>query len=174
MNGSARPAFVALVVVAGLLAAPGAMAAPSSIVFSIVGYEYAFTSTEGTFAGGATGNAGDRGAWNTDVVHDPLGSTPTYIDGGSFEMATLNPSGAVDTVRGSFVDHGGTITLLDPGANCTNQRYLVQGALADVATTTSSSGSGAFSVTLTHYRTSFLGRCIIYKARIAGTVSFGY
>src|SRR5256885_4435568 len=99
MNGSARLAFVALVVVAGLLAAPSAMAAPSSTWFSIVGYEYAFTSTEGVFAGAAAGNSGDRGAWNTDVVHDPLGSTPTYVDGGSFEMATLSLSGAVDAIR---------------------------------------------------------------------------
>jgi hypothetical protein len=30
------------------------------------------------------------------------------------------------------------------------------------------------SVVLTHYRHSIFGHCLIYKARIAGTVSFAY
>ena len=39
---------------------------------------------------------------------------------------------------------------------------------------TTSGGSGAFAVTLSHYRTWLFGRCIIYKAGVAGTVSFTY
>jgi hypothetical protein len=173
MKRSTRLASIVVLIAAGLLATAGAAAAPASTAFSLVGYEYAFTSTEGHFAGVATGNAGDDGTWNTDVVHDPLGSTPTYVDGGSFELVTIGNS-ALDAITGTFVHHGGTITTIDTGPSCTNQRYLVQGALEDVTTTTTAGGTGAFTVTLTHYRAFVFGRCVIYKARIVGTVSFDY
>jgi hypothetical protein len=169
-----RLTVVAAVAVAALTLPTAASAAPASTSFAIVGYEYAFTQTVGTFAGTATGNAGDAAAWNATVEHDPLGSTPTYVDGGSFEMLTVNPNGGADMVRGTFVYHGGTITTIDPGANCTNQRYLVTDTLDDVATTTSSGGSGTFTAVLTHYRFSLFGRCVIYKARVAGSVRFAY
>ncbi len=159
----------------GALAVPTAgSAAPVSTTFAVVGYEYAFTQTVGSFAGHAAGNAGDTGVWNATVEHDPLGSMPTYIDGGPFAMTTLGSGGHVDFVTGDFVHHGGTITTIDSGANCTNQRYLVAGALDNVATRTTSSGTGSFSVVLTHYRHSLFGRCVIYRARVAGRVSFIY
>jgi hypothetical protein len=168
-----RSSIVAVVAVAALATPAAAPAAPASTSFAIVGYEYAFTSTVGTFAGVGTGNAGDRAAWNTSVEHDPLGSSPTYVNGGSFEMATAGPSG-IDFVTGTFAYQGGTITTIDPGADCTNQRYRVTGTLENVATSTTSGGSGTFWVTLTHYRYSLFGRCLIYKARIAGTATFNY
>jgi hypothetical protein len=31
-----------------------------------------------------------------------------------------------------------------------------------------------FSATLTHYRYSIFGHCVIYNARVAGAVSFAY
>ena len=34
--------------------------------------------------------------------------------------------------------------------------------------------TGMFSAVLTHYRISLFGRCFIYNARVAGTVSFTY
>lgn len=89
-------------------------------------------------------------------------------------MATTSPTDPFDVVTGSFVFHGGTITTVNSGANCTNQQYLFSGPLEDVATTTTSGGSGTFSVILTHYRTSIFGSCIIYKARVSGSVSFAY
>jgi hypothetical protein len=168
---SSVAALVAIVALA--LPATGS-AAPTSTSFSIVGYEYAFTQTVGSFAGTGTGNAGDVAGWNTRVEHDPLGSTPTYVNGGTFQMATRSPTGSVDFVTGTFVHHGGTITTVDPGANCTNQRFLVTGALQDVATSTTSGGSGDFAAILTHYRISLFGSCFIYKARVAGNVSFSY
>ena len=120
------------------------------------------------------GNAGDTGLWNAIVRHDPLGSMPTYINGGTFSMTTVGSGGHVDSVDGDFRYHGGQITTLDRGANCTNQRYLVAGALEHVATRTTSGGTGMFSVVLTHYRFSVLGHCVIYRARVAGTVRFAY
>jgi hypothetical protein len=33
------------------------------------------------------------------------------------------------------------------------------------------SGSGAFNVTLTHYRRSIFGRCVSYSASVRGTLS---
>jgi hypothetical protein len=89
-------------------------------------------------------------------------------------MATASPSGALEAVTGGFVYHGGTITRINAGANCTNQQYSVNGPLQDVTTTTTSGGSGTFRVILTHDRTSVFGVCLIYKAKVAGTVSFVY
>jgi hypothetical protein len=161
---------------AAMLAVPlSAAAAPASRTFAVRGFEYAFTPTVGFFAGSAAGNAGDRGAWNTDVEHDRLGSSPPiYVNGGSFWMATRGPSGSYDWVTGTFTHHGGTITTIDPGANCTNERYLVTGTLRNVTTSTTSAGTGSFSVTLSHFRASVLGRCITYSASVVGQVSFDY
>ncbi|MCA1697144.1 MAG: hypothetical protein LC749_21865 [Actinobacteria bacterium] len=175
MARSLRLLAVALIAAATLALPTAASAAPASTSFTVTGFEYAFTQTVGFFAGSAVGNAGDRGTWNTYVEHDPLGTTPTtYVNGGSFWMATRSPAGTYDWVTGTFAYHGGTITTMDPGENCTNQRYLVTGTLKDVATSTTTGGSGAFSVTLTHYRASLFGRCIIYSASMAGTVTFDY
>jgi len=165
-----RTLVVTLAAGAALSLSGTASAAPTSTSFAVVGYEYAFTQTVGSFAGSATGNAGDHGAWNARVVHDPLGSMPTYVNGGTFAMTTTAP----DFVTGDFVHHGGTITTLDPGANCRNQRFLVAGRLEHVTTSTTSGGTGMFSATLTHYRYSLLGHCVIYAARIVGNVSFVY
>jgi hypothetical protein len=174
MNAVIRSSLVVAVAAAALVAAAGATAAPPSTNFSIVGYEYAFTSTVGSFAGTGRGDAGDAAAWNARVVHDRLGSSPTYVNGGEFQMTTRSPSGHVDFVTGDFVYHGGMITVLDPGAGCTNQRYRVTGRLEHVATATSSGGTGNFNAVLTHYRLSLFGQCLIYKARVAGRVSFSY
>jgi hypothetical protein len=57
---------------------------------------------------------------------------------------------------------------------CTNQQYLVSDRLQSVETSTTSGGSGRFAVTLTHYRYSLFGHCVIYKARVDGAVSFIY
>jgi len=161
-------------VLATLAVPASASAAPASTSFAVTGFEYAFTPTVGLFAGRGTGNAGDRAAWNTYVEHDPLGSTETYVNGGSLQMTTRSPAGTYDWVTGEFVYHGGMITTIDPGTNCTNQRYLVTGALKNVSTSTTSRGKGTFAVTLTHYRASFLGRCVTYSASVVGTVGFVY
>jgi hypothetical protein len=169
-----RLVLAALTGVIGLSIVGDAAAAPASTNFMVIGYEYAFTSTLGCFAGAASGNAGDRGSWTACVQHDPLGSSPTYVNGGKLVMATSSSSGVPDAVSGSFVYHGGKITTINSGPNCTDQQYLVTGALQDVATTTTSSGSGTFSIVLTHYRASLFGHCIIYKARVSGAASFSY
>ena len=150
-----------------------ARAAPVSTTFSVKGFEYAFTSTVGSFAGSALAPQ-DVGTWDTRVVHDPLGSAPTVaITGGIFAMKTRNVSTwSSDSVRGSYT--GGTITVLDPGSGCTNQRYRVLGSLGSVATNTTAGGSGSFDVVLTHHRTSVFGACLTYSATVVGAVTFSY
>src|ERR671936_1303309 len=147
-----RLLLVAPLAVAALVLPVAASSAPKSTSFAIVGYEYAFTSTVGSFAGGGTGNAGGTAYWNATVKHDRLGSNPTYVNGGPFAMAIRGPGSSVDAVVGTFAHHGGKITTLDSGAGCTNQKYRVVDTLKSVATSTSSNGTGRFSVTLTHYR----------------------
>src|SRR5204863_2008925 len=156
------------------MALPAAASSAPSTSFKIAGYEYAFTSTVGSFAGNGSGNAGGTAYWNATVKHDRLGSDPTYVNGGSFAMAVRGPGSSVDAVVGTFTHHGGKITTLDRGANCTNQKYLVADTLKAVSTPKSSDGSGNFMVTLTHYRHRLHGRCVAYKARVSGTVSFTY
>jgi hypothetical protein len=174
MKPLVRSSVTLLLAIGALALSAGASAAPASTMFTISGNEYAFTSTVGSFLGTGQGNAGDRAVWNTSVQHDPLGSVPTYVNGGSFQMATTSPAGHVDSVTGTFVYHGGMITILSTGPNCTNQRFQVTGTLEDVSTRTSSGGSGVFSAVLTHYRISLFGHCVIYNARVAGTASFTY
>ena len=157
------------------LALPAAASSPpASSSFKIVGYEYAFTSKVGSFAGNGSGDAGGTGYWNATVKHDPLGSDPAYVNGGPFAMAVRGPGSSVDAVVGTFSYHGGKITTLDRGVNCTNQKYLVSSRLKAVSTPATSNGVGMFEVTLTHYRHRFLGRCVAYKARVAGIVRFTY
>jgi hypothetical protein len=169
-----RALLVVLVALAAVALPAAASSAPDSTSFKIIGYEYAFTSTVGSFAGNGSGNAGGTAYWNATVKHDRLGSDPTYVNGGFFAMAVRGPGSSVDAVVGTFTHHGGKITTLDRGANCTNQKYLVADTLKAVSTPKSSNGTGNFMVTLTHYRHRLLGRCVAYKARVSGTVSFTY
>ena len=170
-----RSLLLGLAALAAVALPAAGSAAPASTSFTIVGYEYAFTSTVGSFAGRSAGNPGETGAWNATVQHDPLGTIPTtYVNGGDFEMATASASGHVDFVDGTFAYHGGMITTVDVGANCTNQKFTVTGTLRNVSTSTSAGGSGQFEATLTHYRLRLFGHCIIYKARVAGGVHFTY
>ena len=174
MSRFLRLVSLAFALTVALVVPAGASAKPSSTTFAIRGFEYAFTPTVGYFAGSGMGNAGDRAAWNTRVEHDPLGSTPTFINGGSFQMATRSPAGMYDFVTGTFVYHGGMITTIDPGTNCMNQQFHVFGELEHVSTSTTSGGTGSFDVTLTHHRAPLLGRCFTYSASVVGTVSFSY
>ena len=174
MSRALRLSCVALAAWAALALPAAGSAAPTSTSFTIVGYEYAFTPTVGTFAGGGRGDADETAAWNAVVKHDRLGSVPAYVNGGSVAMTTRSATGSLDAIVGTLTYHGGTITTLERGANCTNQRYRVTAALHGVRTTTSEGGSGELAVTLTHYRKRLLDRCVAYKARVAGTVSFTY
>jgi hypothetical protein len=152
-----------------LLVAPATAAAAQTYSDTISGYEYAFTSTDGKFAGTASGAL--PGTWNADVQHTQLclSCTPTAtITGGSFSLATAH-NGLPALVTGAFV--GGTVQVINPGAGCTNQTFAVNGILGRVGWWSTGSGSGTFRVTLTHYRRSVLGRCISYSASVRGTLS---
>jgi hypothetical protein len=135
---------------------------------TISGYEYYFTSTDGRFAGSASGAL--AGSWNANVRHTPLclSCSPTAtITGGSFSLAT-----PYTLVTGTFT--GGTVQVMNVGANCSNQTFDVEGILGSVGRWYAGSGSGTFSATLTHYRRSFLGRCVTYGASVAGTISLTF
>ena len=160
--------IAAAVLVASLLvlvpATAGAATQTSS--FSISGTEVSATSTTGRFVGTASGST--LGTWYAEVTHDPLsGPANTQVNirpGGSFGMA-LGQAEPAYVVSGQF--SGGTITVKDPGAHCTNQVYTVDGSLRNVSVT----GTGQFVATLTHHRRSVLGRCWLYAATVGGTVT---
>jgi hypothetical protein len=166
--------LVAAFSAAALALVPTASAAPGSTNFTVSLAEYAFTSTVGCFTGNGHGDAGDSALADTCIEHDPLGSQPTYITGGWFAMTTRSSSGALDYVSGSYVYHGGTVTTINPGPDCTNQQYGINGALEDVSTSDTSGGTGTFVGTLTHYRTRVFGRCVTYWARVRAGVTFAY
>jgi hypothetical protein len=151
------------------LVAPATAAAAQTYSDTISGYEYAFTSTDGKFAGTASGAL--PGSWNADVQHTPLclSCTPTAtITGGSFSLATTH-NGFPALVAGAFV--GGTVQVTNVGSNCSNQTFAIKGVLGNVGWWSSGSGSGTFMATLTHYRHSVFGSCVAYGASVKGTLS---
>src|ERR671936_1754417 len=108
--------FVALAVCA---LSTGAVArAAQSYDDTVSGHEYFFTSTDGKFAGRASGAL--PGYWNADVQHTPLcaSCTPTAtITGGSFELAT-SLDGSYTLVPGDF--NGEVVKLMNIGADGPN------------------------------------------------------
>jgi hypothetical protein len=158
--------IAAAVLVASLvvLVPPAAAAAAGTKTyrFTISGTEVSATSTTGRFVGTASGSA--LGTWYAEVNHDPLGGRANIRPGGSFGMA-LHRAEPAYLVSGQF--SGGTITVNNPGAHCTNQVYTVNGDLRDVSV----AGTGHVVATLTHHRKSVLGRCWLYAATIGGTVT---
>jgi hypothetical protein len=161
--------LIILVAALALLGAPASAAAAQTYSDTISGYEYAFTSTDGKFAGTASGAL--PGSWNADVQHTQLcrSCTPTAkVTGGSFSLATTH-NGLPALVSGAFV--GGTVQLTNAGSNCSNETFAVNGILGHVGWWSSGSGSGTFRVTLTHYRHSVFGRCVTYGASVRGTLS---
>jgi hypothetical protein len=160
-------AAVAVLLVSLVVLVPAtAVAATKTYRFSISGTEVSATSTTGRFVGAASGSA--LGTWYAEVVHVPLGggvgARVAIQSGGSFGMALAQAEPAY-VVSGQF--SGGTITVKDSGARCTNQVYAVDGDLKDVSVT----GTGHFAATLTHHRRSVLGRCWLYAATVGGTVT---
>lgn len=157
--------------IVGLCASSSALAA-QTYSDTIRGYEYFFTSTEGSFAGTASGAlAGD---WNADVQHTPLclSCQPTAtITGGSFSLATTFNS-IPTLVTGTFT--GGTVQVTNVGTNCSNQTFDVDGILGKVGPWYSGGGSGTFSATLTHRRHWVFGRCVTYAASVTGTIGLSF
>jgi hypothetical protein len=162
-----RLAAAAVLLVSLVVLVPAtAVAATKTYRFSISGTEVSATSTTGRFVGTAYGSA--LGTWYAEVLHDPLGggvgAQVAIRSGGSFGMALAQAEPAY-VVSGQF--SGGTITVKDSGARCTNQVYAVDGDLKNVSVT----GTGHFAATLTHHRRSVLGRCWLYAATVDGTVT---
>ena len=167
MNALHRRIAVAVLVASLVVLVPAtAGAATKTYRFSISGTEVSATSTTGRFVGAASGSA--LGTWYAEVVHEPLGGgVGAHVDirsGGSFGMA-LDQAEPAYVVSGQF--SGGTITVLDSGARCTNQVYEVKGVLRNVSVT----GTGHFDAKLTHHRKSVLGRCWLYAATVGGAVT---
>lgn len=161
--------FSLIVAVVAAVVAPARAAASSTYSDTLSGYEYWASSSEGKFAGTASGSL--PGSWNADVQHTALclSCEPTAtITGGSFSLSTV-----IDylptLVTGRFT--GGTVQVINSGTNCTNQTFVVNGVLSNVGAWWSGSGSGAFAVTLTHYRHYVFGSCVTYGASVAGTLS---
>jgi hypothetical protein len=165
-NFGTRTAAAFLVASLLVLVPATTAAATKTYRFTISGTEVSATSTTGRFVGTASGTA--LGTWYAQVIHDPLGgpaNTQVSIrSGGSFGMA-LHQAEPAHVVSGQF--SGGTITVNNPGRNCTNQVYTVNGSLRNVSVT----GTGHVLATLTHHRRSVLGRCWLYAATVSGTVT---
>jgi hypothetical protein len=139
---------------------------------AVSGAEFSATSTEGKFAGRASGDL--PGYWYVDVVHTPLSGSPqtASITGGRFDLGTtLNGQSVV--VSGVF--SGGSVVQTAGFTGCTNQTYSVNGSLTAVGPYGGTqTGTGTFAAVLTHYRYSSYGYCVTYAASIAGTVNLSF
>ena len=144
-------ATVAFAVVATLVPTAAA-AATSSYSESFSGTEIVpVSSVRGTFVGVANGEL--RGVWRAQIVHQPLSTgTTVAVTGGSFSVV----GGLAKRVSGPVT--GGSVTVVNRGSHCTSQTYRVSVTFA----------GGSFDGTLTHFRRSILGRCIVYAATITG------
>ncbi len=165
---SLRTTLLSVLALGIALWAAAAATAAQTYNDTISGHEYYFTSTEGRFAGTASGAL--PGYWDARVKHTPLclSCTPTAtITGGSFSLATNST-----LVSGTFT--GGTVQVTNPGANCTNQTFTVNGVLGAVGWWSGGSGTGLFSATLTHYRHRIFGSCVSYAASVKGTLSLTF
>jgi hypothetical protein len=164
-----------LLLIVGIVAAavaPACANASSTYSDTLSGFEYWASSTDGRFAGTASGAI--PGSWNADVQHTALclSCSPTAtITGGSFSLSTIIHY-VPTLVGGRFT--GGTVQVINPGTNCTNQSFAVNGNLGNVGTWWSGSGSGTFAVTLTHYRHYVFGSCVTYGASVAGSLSLTF
>jgi hypothetical protein len=106
-------ALIAVALGVVVLGLPSLASAATTYTDAVNGYEYYATSTDGKFAGTASGML--PGNWNADVRHTALCSscTPTAtITGGSFSLATILNS-IPTLVTGTFV--GGTVQVTNPG-----------------------------------------------------------
>jgi hypothetical protein len=157
--------FPVLAAAAAVIMGPGSAAAAATYTDSISGYEYAATSTQGSFAGTASGSL--PGAWSATVDHTPLG-TVAKITGGDVYLATYLNGGST-SVTGDFT--GGTVRQLSGFTGCASQQYAVNGSLGDVGFGSVGTGTGSFAGTLTHYRTKIFGHCVIYSATITGSLT---
>jgi hypothetical protein len=145
-----------------------AAAATISESYAITGYEYFATSTQGRFAGTASGSSGDSATWNAVVNHTPLTTTAT-ITGGYADLATSN----FVLLHGLF--SGGSVTQTSGFSECTNQTYDVVGTLRKVTRSDSNRrGKGSFTATLTHYRASVFGTCVVYSASVEGVITLSF
>jgi hypothetical protein len=164
--------LAAVIAVIAAAIAPAHASASSTYSDTLSGYEYWASSTDGKFAGTASGSL--PGSWNTDVQHTALClscSTTATITGGSFSLSTVIHY-VPTLVTGRFT--GGTVQVINAGANCTNQTFAVNGILGGVGTWWSGAGSGSFNVTLTHYRYSVFGSCVTYGASVRGTLALNF
>ena len=157
--------MVPIVAAAALFISPAAAVAATTSTDSISGLEYAATSTQGRFAGVASGAL--PGAWSVIVDHTPLG-TSAVITGGDFYLATRR-DGTLVAVNGDFT--GGTVRQLSGFTGCVSRRYAVNGVLGDVGSGSAGGGTGTFTATLTHYRTKIFGHCVTYSASVSGSLS---
>jgi hypothetical protein len=159
----------ALFVLALIVLSPAAASAATTYTDSASGYEYSATSTEGRFAGQATGAL--PGAWNATVDHTPLSPDAT-VTGGDFSLATVLHDSPV-VVHGAVT--GGSVIRQNPGATgCVSQYYAVTLWLGSVGTGGTGTGSGAFNGTLVHQRTTVFGQCLTYAATIAGSLALTF
>jgi hypothetical protein len=161
-------------VLAALVAIPGTANAATTATATTysdyaTGAEYYATSTEGRFAGTASGAL--PGAWEAVVDHTPLSPNAT-VTGGSVALTT-----AVNYVPTYVYGQvtGGSVTRENPGATgCVDQYYAVDLVISNVTANGSGSGYGSFAGTLVHHRHSVYGYCLTYSATISGSLSLTF
>jgi hypothetical protein len=167
MRGAGIGLAAMAVIVAIAVSATGAAAATTQ-TDTVKGTEVGFTSTQGSFAGYASG---DRpGTWEATINHTVLSPNAT-ITSGTFTLYTVI-GWSVKPVNGTFA-YGGSVVQTYQATGCGIQRYAVRDKLVNVGVN-GGTGTGYVSATLTHYRTSVLGHCVAYSATITGTVTLTF
>jgi hypothetical protein len=151
-------AMAGLLVVAVLATQAAAVAATTSVTYSVSGFETYASSTHGIFTGSAW-MSDDLGTWYASVYHSAFDSTGNAaITGGTFSL-----NGYRRDASGTFASGSVRLRAADPG--CGRQWYDVNGSLTLIG-----GGSAQMMATLTHYRYSVFGFCLTYSATVSGHV----
>ena len=163
-----RLAIAPLALAAAVALPASVLAATVSDTYTIRGAEYYATSTQGRFAGTASGNTGDSATWQATVNHTSLTDTAD-ITGGTARLVTSR----LVVLQGQFT--GGDVTLINRAAGCGTETFAVDGTLENVTRSDKRAiGSGEFVATLTHYRASLFGTCRTISATVRGTISLDF
>ena len=151
----------------------------------VSGFEFSATSTEGRFAGTASGQL--SGAWDIWVKHTDLGfcfnhpSDPCTINDGTFRLVT-SPTQVItgrfdnfDEASNAVPSAANQIKRLPPssGNRCRDEVFFITDGLKGVGTIGSQhTGTGTFTAWLTHHwkEDPFFHRCFIVGATVQGNV----
>jgi hypothetical protein len=161
--------IIPLVAALAVLVAPVTASAAQAYSDTISGYEYAFTSTDGRFAGTASGPSPVPGTQTCKHTRLCLSCTrPRWSPAAGFSLATAH-NGFPALVLGAFV--GGTVQVTTSAPTARIRRSPSRESLATSAGGRAAAAAARLRRHLPTTAIRYFGSCVTYGASIRGTLS---